>query len=64
VNPDGAAADARLEPGDLITEVNGKGVTTPTELRSALSASGDRPALLLITRDNAEFFRTLRRQRS
>jgi serine protease Do len=64
VNPDGAAADANLQPGDVITEVNGQGVTTPAELRSALSASGDRPALLLITRENAEFYRTLRRPRS
>jgi Do/DeqQ family serine protease len=64
VNPDGAAADARLQPGDVITEVNGQGVTTPTELKSALSAAGDRPALLLITRENAEFYRALRRQRS
>ena len=64
VNPDGAAADAGLQPGDVVTEVNGQAVTTPSELRSALSASGDRPALLLITRDNADFYRTLRRPRS
>jgi S1-C subfamily serine protease len=64
VNPDGSAAASGLQPGDVITEVNGQAVKTPGDLKSALSASGDRPALLLITRDNAEFFRTLRRQRS
>jgi Do/DeqQ family serine protease len=64
VNPDGSAAASGLQPGDVITEVNGQAVKTPGDLKSALSASGDRPALLLITRDNAEFFRTLKRQRS
>jgi Do/DeqQ family serine protease len=64
VNPEGAAAASGRRPGDVVTEVNGQTVKTPGDLKSALSTSGDRPALLLITRDNAEFFRTLRRPRS
>jgi len=64
VNPDGTAASAGLRPGDLITQVNGQAVRTPGDLRSALSASGDRPALLLVTRQNADIFLALRRPRS
>jgi Do/DeqQ family serine protease len=61
VDPDGAAASADLRPGDVITQVNGKPVRTPAELRSALDDSSDRPALLLVTREDAEIFLTLSR---
>jgi S1-C subfamily serine protease len=64
VNPDGAAASAGLRPGDVITRVNGQEVTTPGELKSALNASSDRPALLLVTRENADIFLALRNPRS
>jgi S1-C subfamily serine protease len=64
VNPDGAAASAGLIPGDVISQVNGQAVKTPGELRSALNQSTDRPALLLVTRENADIFLTLRHPRS
>ena len=64
VNPDGAAASAGLQPGDVISQVNGEAVKTPGELQSALGASGDRPALLLVTRENADIFLALRNPRS
>jgi len=60
VNPDGAAAAAGLQPGDVISQVNGEAVKTPSELKSALAASRERPALLLVTRENADIFLALR----
>jgi Do/DeqQ family serine protease len=64
VNPDGAAAAAGLKPGDVITQVNGEAVKTPNELKAALGAATDRPALLLVVRDNADLFLALSRPRS
>ena len=44
VDPDGAAAAAGLQPGDVIAQVNGKAVTSASELKSALgqAATGRR----------------------
>jgi len=64
VNPDGAAASAGLKPGDVIAQVNGQAVKTTGELKAALGAAGDRPALLLVTRENADIFLALRHPRS
>jgi serine protease Do len=64
VDPDGAAAAAGLQPGDVISQVNGDAVKTPGELKSALTASHERPALLLVTRENADIFVALRHPRS
>jgi Do/DeqQ family serine protease len=64
VNPDGAAASAGIQPGDVISQVNGEAVRSPGELRAALAASRDRPALLLVTRENADMFLALRVPRS
>jgi Do/DeqQ family serine protease len=61
VSPAGSAASAGLRPGDVISQVNGQPVKTPGELRSALNASTDRPALLLVTREGADIFLALRR---
>ncbi|HLM56628.1 MAG TPA: DegQ family serine endoprotease [Pyrinomonadaceae bacterium] len=48
--PDGPAAEARLQQGDLIVQANRQPVRTPDELRAAVRGSGDRPVLLLVTR--------------
>jgi Do/DeqQ family serine protease len=64
VNPDGAAAAAGIRPGDVISQVNGEAVKTAGELRSALAGSGERPALLLVTRENADIYLALRSPRS
>jgi Do/DeqQ family serine protease len=64
VDPDGAAAAAGLQPNDVIVQVNGEAVKSPTELKTALGRSGERPALLLVARRNAEIFVTLKKNAS
>jgi serine protease Do len=60
VAPDGRAADAGIRSGDIIESVNRQPVRTVDELRSALKASSDKPALLLINREGREVFVTVR----
>ena len=43
-----------------IQQINGRSVRTPDEVRSALGAAGDRPAVLLIARGNQTLFVPLR----
>jgi len=62
VQPSGRAADAGFRAGDVITEVDGEAVRTPEALRNALK-SGDRPALLLVTRDGQSVYLTLERSK-
>ena len=62
VQPSGRAADAGLQPGDVISEVDGKAVSSVDGLRAALS-SGSRPALLLVHRGNQTVFLTMERVR-
>ncbi len=51
VNPTGAAAQSRLEPGDVILSVQGQEVSSPADVRSALDAvAAGRMARLLIWR--------------
>ena len=59
VDPEGPAAAAGIEPGDVITEVNRKPVTDAEGLRAAVRASGDRPALVLVERKGASLFLAL-----
>ena len=63
VNPDGAAAAAGLQEGDVIAKVNGQAVKSPGELKAALDQAADRPALLLVVRQNAEIFVTIKREK-
>jgi Do/DeqQ family serine protease len=64
VNPDGRAAAAGLQPGDVILEVNRQPVQSVDELRAALRKSPDRPTLLLVHRsadgNGADLFITVR----
>ncbi|MGE3410956.1 MAG: Do family serine endopeptidase [Dehalococcoidia bacterium] len=64
VEPDGAAAAAGLRPGDVITRVDGRDVTTVAGLKSALDAAGTRPALVLVTRQGESLFLALSRDRA
>ena len=60
VDPSGAAASAGLREGDVIQQVNGKPVRTTDDVRSALNASTDKPAVLLVARGDATIFVPLR----
>jgi serine protease Do len=60
VDPSGRGASAGLREGDVIQQVNGRPVKTPAEVKSALDASTDRPAVLLIAREGRTFFVPLR----
>ncbi len=60
VQPGGRAADAGLQSGDVIAQVDGKAVASADALRSALS-TGTRPALMLVHRGATTFFLTLDR---
>jgi Do/DeqQ family serine protease len=56
VDPGGPAAEAGIQPGDLIQEVNRQPVRTPEEMRAALDKSGGRPPVLLINRGGQTVF--------
>jgi Do/DeqQ family serine protease len=64
VDPAGPAAAAGFQPGDVIEQVNGKPVSEASELRSAVKAAGDRPALVLVHRKAGSLFLTLSSDRS
>jgi serine protease Do len=61
VEPSSRAADAGLEEGDVIEEVNGAKVTTGEGLKSALNASTGKPALLLVHRGDVTVYVPLAR---
>ena len=48
VAPDSAAAEAGLQPGDVILEINRKGVTGAEEAVKLTEKSGDRTTLLKV----------------
>ena len=60
VDPAGAAAEAGIQSGDVIEQVNGQAVTDAASLRSQLNARHDgRPTLLLVNRHGQHLFLTL-----
>jgi serine protease Do len=60
VNPDGRAAAAGIQPGDVIQEVNRQAVTSVDELKTALRKTTDKPTLLLISRQGNNLFLTVK----
>src|SRR5712691_2018693 len=60
VNPDGRAAAAGMQPGDIIQEVNRQAVRSVDDLRSALKKSSNKPTLVLINRQGNDLFLTVR----
>jgi serine protease Do len=60
VDPDGRAVDAGIRSGDVIQEVNRRPVDSVADLRAALRQSNDKPALLLINRQGADIFVTVK----
>jgi S1-C subfamily serine protease len=64
VSPDSPAAAAGIREGDIIAEVNGKSVRSAAELKKELSASADRPSLVLVNRRGASLFVTMSKANS
>jgi Do/DeqQ family serine protease len=60
VNPEGRAADAGVQSGDVIQEVNRQPVQTTDDLRAAVRKTPERPLLLLVNRQGHDFFVTVR----
>ena len=60
VNPDGRAADAGIQTGDVIEQVNRQPVQSVDDLKAALRRSADKPVLLLVNRQGNEVFITVR----
>lgn len=60
VDPGGPAAEAGIQPDDVILEVNRRPIKSATELRAAIRTSGSRPALLLVSRNGRNLFLAVR----
>jgi len=60
VDQAGAAADAGLQAGDVITQVNRQPVRSQEDLKSAFSRAGGRPLLLFVNRQGSGIYMTLR----
>jgi serine protease Do len=56
----GPAADAGVQPGDVIEQVNQRPVDSVTDLGAAIEHSGKKPLLLLVNHRGSTFFVTLR----
>jgi S1-C subfamily serine protease len=60
VDPSGPAANAGIEPGDVIEQINRQPVHSAGDVGSALAKSGDRPALALVNRKGQNVFVPIR----
>ncbi|MBI3403777.1 MAG: Do family serine endopeptidase [Acidobacteria bacterium] len=60
VDPDGRAASAGIQSGDIIQEVNRQPVKSVEDLRAAVKKSNDRPTLMLINRQGQDVFVTVK----
>jgi Do/DeqQ family serine protease len=56
VDPEGRAAEAGFERGDVIEQVDGVAVSDAGDVRDALKKAGDRPALVLVHRDGRTLY--------
>jgi serine protease Do len=59
VNPDGRAADAGIQAGDIILEANRQPVQSVDDLRSAVRRASEKPTLLLVRRASGDEARDL-----
>ncbi len=62
VDESGAAAEAGIARGDIILEINRQSVNSVDAVQSALTRSGDKPALLLISRRGQIVYLTVKPQ--
>lgn len=60
VDPSGAAAEAGINKGDVIMEINRQSVENFEDVQAALEKSGDSPALLFMNRGGRVFYLTVR----
>jgi serine protease Do len=56
VDPNGPAAQAGIQPGDVIQEVNRQPVRSPSDVAAALARSGNHTPILLINRGGQTIF--------
>ncbi|MBY0274806.1 DegQ family serine endoprotease [Candidatus Binatia bacterium] len=61
VEPDGAAAEAGIQPGDIVREVDRAPVESSADLRKALQSHKKDNVLLLVQRGDATSFQVLKR---
>jgi serine protease Do len=59
VDPNGPAAEAGIDRGDVILEINKKAVNSIADVKSALEGAKDRPILLLISRKGQTIYVTV-----
>src|SRR5579884_573625 len=62
VDPTGPAAEAGIQAGDVLVEINRQAVNSVEDVRAALRKSGNRPALVLINRGGQTAFVTIRQR--
>jgi serine protease Do len=62
VNPDGVAAAAGIQAGDVIRQIDGKPVKSVADLRDGYHTKSDRPALLLVQRHDQTLYAAVERQ--
>jgi S1-C subfamily serine protease len=60
VDPTGPAAQAGIQSGDVLIEINHQPINNVTDVKPALQKSGSRPALVLINRGGQTLFLTVR----
>ena len=60
VDPMGAAAEAGIQPGDVIEEINRQPVNSVADVRSALAKAGSGPVLVRINRRGQALFLTVK----
>ena len=60
VDPGGRAADAGVQAGDIIQEVNRQPVQSVDDLRAAVRRTSDRPVLLLVQRGERALYLTVK----
>jgi S1-C subfamily serine protease len=62
VDPNGVAAAAGIQPGDIIRQIDGKPVKSPSDLRAGYHAKSDRPALVLVQRHDQTYYAAVERR--
>ena len=62
VDPNGVAAAAGIQRGDIIRQIYGKPVKSPSDLRDGYHAKSDRPALVLLQRHDQTYYAAVERR--